>query len=164
MRLLCLLVAACIGSSAHGHEISTDDWVRLGEGVHGGYGSLIAVGVRIGLDARERLSAQARDLDVTNSDGEKTPCACVLDGIMKASAASPGQGSLRVATLPAPAGVFGSALVRHRKTGAQLRYTIPAAAFPALDRLNREADARGRHEGVMRAPADTWFQVERITQ
>ncbi len=164
MRLHCLLVAACLGTGAHAHEVAPDDWVRLGERVHGGYGSLIALGVRIGLDARERLSAQARDLDVTYSDGEKTPCACVVDGILMATAASPGQGTLRVAAEPAPPGVFGSALIRHRKTGAQLRYTIPAAAFPALARLNREADARGRHDGVMRVPADTWFQVERITQ
>ena len=164
MRLLCFLAAACIGTTVHSHEVSSDDWVRLGERVHGGYGSLIALGVRIGLDARERLSAPARDLDITYSDGEKTPCACVVDGILMATAASPGQGTLRVAAEPAPPGVFGSALIRHRKTGAQLRYTIPASAFPALARINREADARGRHEGVMRVPADTWFQVERITQ
>ena len=95
MRLPCLLVLACLATAAHSHEVSTNDWIRLGERVHGGYGSLIALGVRIGLDARERVSAAARDLDVTYSDGENTPCACVVDGILMATAASPGQGTLR---------------------------------------------------------------------
>lgn len=145
------------------HEVSSKDWITAGERVHGGYGSLIALGVRIGLDARERLSAQPRDLDVTYFDGEKTPCACIVDGILIATSASPGQGSLRVSPERAPAGAFGTALIRHRKTGAAVRYTVPPSAFPKLAAINREQDAKGRHEAVMAAEASSWFTVERIT-
>ena len=94
--LAALALVAAMPSKVGAHEVSASDWIAVGERVHGGYGSLIALGVRIGLDARERLSAQPRDLDVTYFDGEKTPCACVVDGILIATSASPGQGSLRV--------------------------------------------------------------------
>ena len=157
----CSLLGLCLSAAASAHDVSADDWIATGERVHGGYGSLIALGVRIGLDAREKLSAQPRDLDVTYYDGEKTPCACVVDGILIATSASPGQGSLRVATERAPAAAFGVALIRHRKTGAALRYTVPFSALPKLGAINREQDAKGRHAAVMAEPAATWFSVER---
>ncbi len=161
--LAALAFVAAMPSKVGAHEVSASDWIAVGERVHGGYGSLIALGVRIGLDARERLSAQPRDLDVTCFDGEKTACACVIDGILIATSASPGQGSLRVSAEHAPSGIFGTALIRHRKTGAALRYTVPASAFPKLASINREQDAKGRHEAVMGVEASSWFMVERIT-
>lgn len=45
-----------------------DEWVRLGERVHGGFGTYVALGIRIGLDAMKRLEAKPRDLDVTYQD------------------------------------------------------------------------------------------------
>jgi formylmethanofuran dehydrogenase subunit E len=156
-----LLLGLSLAGSALAHDVSVENWIATGERVHGGYGSLIALGVRIGLDAREKLSAQPRDLDVTYYDGEKTPCACVVDGILIATSASPGQGSLRIAAERAPTGAFGVALIRHRKTGAALRYTVPFSASPKLGAINREEDAKGRHAAVMAEPSATWFAVER---
>lgn len=46
-----------------------DQWVELGRRVHGGFGSYIALGIRIGLDAMQRLNATPRTLDVTYYSG-----------------------------------------------------------------------------------------------
>lgn len=73
-----------------------DEWVRLGQRVHGGFGTYIALGIRIGLDALKRLEAKPRDLDVTYQNGPDAPCPCVVDGIMIATVATPGQNSLRL--------------------------------------------------------------------
>lgn len=41
-----------------------EEWIRLGGRVHGGFGSYIALGIRIGLDAMKRLDTQQRVLKV----------------------------------------------------------------------------------------------------
>ena len=149
------LFAACAA-----HAQSPEEWIKLGETVHGGFGTLIPLGIRIGLDARERLKAGPRELDVTYYDGNGTPCACVVDGILLATTASPGQGSLRVAADKAPAGFMGEALIRHRKTGETLRYRIPAAAYGEVLAWNKGRSPRERYDIVMQAPATTLFTVE----
>ena len=93
LSLICLLTAT--NSSAVLAE-TPEEWIRLGSRVHGGFGSYIALGIRIGLDAMERLDAQPRDLKVTYQDGPNSPCPCVVDGIMIATVATPGQNSLQV--------------------------------------------------------------------
>ena len=40
-------------------------WIELGARVHGAFGAFIPVGIRIGLDAKERIEADARGLAVT---------------------------------------------------------------------------------------------------
>lgn len=40
-------------------------WVELGAQVHDGFSTYIALSIRIGLDAKERLQAAPRELDVT---------------------------------------------------------------------------------------------------
>jgi hypothetical protein len=65
--------------------------------VHGGFGSFIPVGIRIGLDALQRLNAKPRDVTVTYYDSDKAPCACIADGIAIARVASAGQRTLRIA-------------------------------------------------------------------
>jgi hypothetical protein len=137
-----------------------EDWIRLGEQVHGGFGTLIPLGMRIGLDARERLGAAPRELDVTYLDGTGTPCPCVADGILMATSASPGQGTLRVAAEKAPAGYMGEAIIRHRKTGAQLRYRIPAPAYSQVLSWNKGRSPRERYAIVMQSPAASLFSVE----
>src|SRR5262245_21576789 len=57
------------------------EWVKLGTRVHGGFGSFIPVGIRIGEDAMKRLNAQPRSLSVVFYQGEGTPCPCSLDGV-----------------------------------------------------------------------------------
>jgi FmdE, Molybdenum formylmethanofuran dehydrogenase operon len=72
-------------------------WIELGARVHGGFGAFIPIGIRIGLDAKERIKADPRGLAVTYYTGEKAPCPCIADGVMLATNASPGQGTLLIA-------------------------------------------------------------------
>jgi hypothetical protein len=125
--LAVLLIAISLGAQAQ----SPEEWIKLGETVHGGFGTLIPLGIRIGLDARERLKAGPRELDVTYLDGSGTPCACVANGILIATSVSPGQGSLRVAADKAPPGFMGE-----------------------------DRSARERYDAVMQAPASSLFTVE----
>ena len=66
--------------------------------IHGGFGAFIPIGIRIGLDARERLKAKLRELIVVYYHSDKAPCACIVDGIMMATTASPGQRTLESAS------------------------------------------------------------------
>jgi formylmethanofuran dehydrogenase subunit E len=125
-----------------------DEWIRLGTRIHGGFGSHIAVGLRIGADAMERLKPGPRELTITYYSGEKAPCPCVADGIMLSTGTSPGQGSLAVAAEKAPAGLMGSALVQHRKTGAILRYDIVEDWLGKLADMNKTLDPIGRYHAV----------------
>jgi len=137
-----------------------DQWVELGRRVHGGFGSYIALGIRIGLDAMQRLNAMPRTLDVTYYSGAIAPCPCVADGIMIATTSTPGQNLLRVATTASPEGTFGIAEVRDRVTGKAIRYTIPATARTQLDAWNRDTTGRQRYDAVMNAAEETLFSVE----
>ena len=60
-------------------------WIELGARVHGAFGAFIPIGIRIGLDAKERIKAEARGLAVTYYTGEKAPCPCIADGVMLAT-------------------------------------------------------------------------------
>lgn len=139
------------------------EWVKLARRVHGGSGSYLVVGIRIGLDARQRLHAGPRDLDVTYYDGPNTPCPCAADGLMLATGATPGQGSLRIALLKSQAGTFGVAVIKLKQTGQTLRYEIPATARALLDDWNRNRDGQGRYAAVMAAPQSTMFRVQSLT-
>jgi hypothetical protein len=50
------------------------EWVKLLTRVHGGFGSFLPVGIRIGEDAMKRLHAKPRELSVLFYQGEGTPC------------------------------------------------------------------------------------------
>ena|SRR5262249_15458925 len=63
-------------------------WIDLGARVHGAFGAFIPIGIRIGLDAKERIEAEPRGLAVTYYTGEKAPCPCIADGVMLATNAS----------------------------------------------------------------------------
>jgi hypothetical protein len=102
-----------------------DYYIQLGEAVHGGFGPLIALGIRIGDDAMKTLGAGPRQVDVTYYSGRDAPCPCVADGIMLVTASSPGQGTLRVAAEPAADGQYGRVLVKHRRSGKSVEYVIP---------------------------------------
>ncbi|NJR62386.1 MAG: thioesterase [Cyanobacteria bacterium CRU_2_1] len=139
-----------------------DQWVELGRRVHGGFGSYIALGIRIGLDAMQRLDAAPRTLDVTYYSGAIAPCPCVADGIMIATTSTPGQNLLRVATTTSPEGTFGVAEIRDRTTGETLRYAIPATAKAQLDDWNQNTTGRQRYDAVMNASEESLFSVEAI--
>ena len=108
------------------------EWVELGTHVHGFFGGFIAAGIRIGLDAQQRLHAQPRELSIHYYQGEKAPCPCMVDGTMLAVQASPGQGTVTIAPEKAPPGLLAVIVVRHRKTGQALRYEVPDSQLPVM--------------------------------
>ena len=161
MRKSALLLVSLIGLAASpvlAHEETPEEWVRLGSRVHGGFGAFIPVGIRIGLDALQRLEAKPREVGVTYYDSEKAPCACVGDGIMLATTASPGQRSFAIAAEKAPEGAIAVAVVRHKTTGKAFRYTVPTDWMPKLAEMNRTLDPVARYHAVMKA--EGLFQVE----
>jgi FmdE, Molybdenum formylmethanofuran dehydrogenase operon len=75
-----------------------EQWVEIGPRIHGAFGAFIPIGIRVGLDRKEKLNAGALGLGVTFYNEEKAPCPCIADGVMIATQASPGQGTLRIAS------------------------------------------------------------------
>jgi formylmethanofuran dehydrogenase subunit E len=134
-----------------------EQWIELGARVHGAFGAFIPVGIRIGLDAKERLKADARGLSVTYYNGEKPPCPCVADGVMIATQASPGQGTFQMAAEKAPAGVMAMIIIRNRKTGEGLKYNISDEQLPTILGWNK-LEPKARFEAAM--AADHLFQSD----
>jgi formylmethanofuran dehydrogenase subunit E len=157
--LLAFAVLLSIAASP-AHAESEAEWVALGTRIHGGFGPLIPIGIRIGLDAREKLTAEPRGLTVIFYSGEKSPCPCIADGIMIATQASPGQGTLQVASEKAAPGMLAVAVIRNRKTGEGLKYTIGEQWMPKVVEWIRTLDPSGRYQAVMKA-ADL-FQVSAL--
>jgi formylmethanofuran dehydrogenase subunit E len=114
-------------------------WIELGARVHGAFGAFIPIGIRIGLDAKERIKTEPRGLTVTYYTGEKAPCPCIADGVMLATDASPGQGTLAIAPEKAPAGLLAVVIVRNRKTGEGLRYTVADNWLPKVMEWNKRS-------------------------
>jgi formylmethanofuran dehydrogenase subunit E len=146
-----LTAAALVVTAATAHAESREEWIELGTRVHGGFGAFIPVGIRIGLDALERLKAGPREVTVLYFDGEKAPCACFADGMMLATVASPGQRTLQIAGEKAPPGALAVIVVRHRKTGEAVQYTIADSLLPKLGEWNKTLDPKGRYDEVMKA-------------
>jgi hypothetical protein len=159
-KMLRIVLAAVVILSTHTLRAETpQEWAALGARVHGGYGAFIPLGIKIGLDASEKLKAGPRGLTLLYFDNPKAPCACFADGIAIATGASVGQRSLVVAKDHAPDNAAAVIVIRPRKGGEGLKYTIPMAALPRLGAINKElADPVARHEAVMKA--DGLFLVE----
>jgi hypothetical protein len=125
---------------------------------------LIPLGIKIGLDARERLKAEPRGITVHYYTGERAPCPCVADGVMLATQASPGQGTLVIAPEKAAPGLFASIVIRDRKTGEGFRYNIPSDLGPKIHRVEQVARSgcalRGHHERRQALRRDARAQVE----
>jgi len=155
-----LLATLILAIAAPAAAQSPEQWIEWGERVHGGFGTLIALGIRVGLDAQNRLGAARRELDVTYYDGTGTPCPCVADGALIATSASPGQGTLRIAQDKAAPGMLAEIVFRHRKTGATTRYRISMEVMPRMAQWNKTLDARGRYDAVMAADASTLYAAE----
>lgn len=157
---LCLLAIILIACSLppDARAETPEQWVTLGARVHGAFGSFIPVGIRIGLDALQRLDAKPRGVTVVYYSGPKSPCPCPADGIAIATMASVGQNTLHVAPEKAPEDMMGVAVIRSKATGAGLKYSIPASWLPKLIAINKEYDPIGRYNAVMNA-ADL-FSVE----
>ena len=157
LRFAALALALILPGSASRAE-TPDEWIALGTRVHGGFGSFIPLGIRIGLDAVERLHAAPRELSVLYYDSDASPCACFADGIAIATYASVGQRTLTISPEKAPAQDAAVIVIRPRKGGAGFKYTIPLAALAKLGPMNRTLDPRGRYDAVM--AATDLFEVE----
>ena len=145
---LSLLLVGC--SIVTGRAETPEEWVKLGARVHGGFGAFIPVGIRIGEDAMKRLNAQPRELSVVYYSGEGVPCPCSVDGVMLALSASPGQGSVQVAAEKSPPGTFAVVVIRPRKGGEGLKYTVPMSHMAKLGEINRTIqDPLARYNAVM---------------
>jgi len=154
-----LNLAIFVAITATGARAETpEEWVALGTSVHGGFGTFIPLGIRIGEDALTRLRAQRRDVTVTYSTGGGAPCPCVADGIALATVASVGQGTPRLTAEPSRESAMGVAVIRDKKTGKGFRYTIPAAILPKLLAWNKGTAPLERFGLVMDAPPE--FEVE----
>jgi len=165
MKKLALLISLLLASAPIAARAeSPDEWVRLGKRVHGGFGTYIALGIRVGLDAMSRLKAEPRDLVVTYQDGPTAPCPCVVDGIMLATVATPGQNSLHVLPTKSSPAIFGIAVIQNKKTGQALRYMLPASAGLLLDTWNKGKTERDRYMTVINAPQARLFYVEALSQ
>src|ERR1700761_497211 len=129
------------------------EWVDLLTRVHGGFGSFLPVGIKIGEDAMKRLDARPRELSVVFYQGEATPCPCAADGVMLAVYASPGQGTLQIAPEKSPAGTFAVVVIRPRKGGDGYKYTVPMSIMPKLDQINKTMqNPVDRYTAVMALP------------
>ncbi len=151
---LLLLPLICLSPA---HSETREQWIELGARIHGAFGAFIPVGIRIGLDAREKLKADARGLSVTFYNGEKPPCPCVADGVMIATQASPGQGTLQISPEKAPPGLMAMIIIRNRKTGEGLKYTISDEWLPTILGWNK-SDPPARFDAAM--AADGLFKSE----
>ena len=149
---LCLAVVLAI-SAGPAHAETPDEWVKLLTRVHGGFGSFLPVGIRIGEDAMKRLNAKPRELDMTFHQGQGTPCPCAADGVSLAVYASAGQGTLHIAPEKSPPGSFAMVVIRPRKGGDGLKYTVPMSVMPKLGQINSTIqDPLGRYDAVMAIP------------
>jgi formylmethanofuran dehydrogenase subunit E len=156
--VLRLLITAVLIASVPARAETPDEWVTLGARVHGGFGSFIPLGIKIGLDAVDRLKASPRSLAVTYYDSDAAPCACFADGIAIATYASVGQRSLTIAPDKAPAGAAAVIVIRPRAGGTGFKYTIPMASLGKLAPMNKTLSPRERYDAVM--AMDGLFQVE----
>ena len=145
------LLALALTATSVQAQTTREDWIALGTRVHGGFGALIPIGIRVGLDALERLKAKPREVSVMYLDSDKSPCACIADGIAIATTASAGQRSLQVAAEKAPEGALAVAVIRHKQTGEAVRYTIPLAWLAKVVDWNKTLDPAGRYDAVMKA-------------
>lgn len=162
--LLPILLLCAIGQAALAHpprshmpadEPTPEQWIDHGRRVHGGFGVLIGVGIRIGQDALERLGARPRQVDVTYFDSPEAPCPCIGDGLIIAVSASPGQRSFRIAEQTAGKGWYGEVLVRHKHSGEEIRYCVRPEGMKALDAAQSQTNPRIRYDAVMALPLST---------
>jgi formylmethanofuran dehydrogenase subunit E len=150
-----LLALALLIPVSAGAE-TKEEWIALGARIHGAFGPFIPVGIRIGLDAVERLKPGPRDLEVTYYTGVKPPCPCIADGVMIATHTSPGQGTLQIAPEKAPDGMMAVVVIKNRKSGEGLRYSISDDWLPKILAWLK-TDPPARYDAAM--SAEGLFQV-----
>ena len=150
-----LALASVLPTASHAE--TKEEWITLGARIYGAFGPFIPVGIRIGLDAVDKLKAEPRGLTVTYYNGAKPPCPCVADGIMIATHTSPGQGTLQISPDKAPDGMMAVIVITNRKSGESVRYTIADEWLPKILGWIK-SDPSARYDSAM--SAEGLFQVE----
>ena len=153
LTLLTLVLLAPAGASAETKE----EWITLGTRIHGAFGPFIPVGIRIGLDAMDKLKPGSRDIAVLYYNGSKPPCPCIADGVMLATHTSPGQGTLQISPEKAPDGMMAIIVITNKKTGETLRYSVADEWLPKMLAWLK-TDPPSRYDAAM--GAEGVFQVE----
>jgi len=110
-----------------------DGWIALGTRIDGAFGPFIPVGIRIGLDAKEKLHADPRCPTVIYYNRTKPPCPSIADGVMIATQASPRRGALQTAPERAPDGLMAVIVIKNRETDLGLRYSISDDWLPKIE-------------------------------
>lgn len=157
IKVLHRLLALGLLLPAAAQAETKEEWINLGARIHGAFGPFIPVGIRIGLDAKEKLKADPRGLTVAYYNGSKPPCPCIADGVMIATQASPGQGTLQISPDKAPDGTMAVIVIKNRKTGEGLRYTVADEWLPKILAWIK-SDPSARYDSAM--SAEGLFQVE----
>ena len=157
IRLILLALALLVPVSASAE--TKEEWIALGTRIHGGFGPFIPVGIRIGLDAMDKLKPGRREITVTYYNGTKPPCPCIADGVMIATQVSPGQGTLQIAQEKAPDGITADIVIRNRKTGEALRYSVTDEWLPKILGWMKN-DPSTRYDAAM--SAEGLFQIEQM--
>lgn len=153
--LLVLALLVPVGANAETKE----EWIALGARIHGAFGPFIPVGIRIGLDAMDKLKPGPREIAVTYYNGTKPPCPCVADGVMLATHTSPGQGTLQISPEKAPDGMMAVIVIANKKTGEALSYSITDEWLPKILAWLK-SDPPARYDAAM--SAEGLFRVEPI--
>jgi hypothetical protein len=78
---------------------------------------------------------------------------------MLATGASPGQGTLQISPEKAPPGAMAVIVIRNRKTGEGLKYTIADEWLPKILSWNK-SDPAGRYDSAM--SAEDLFRSETV--
>jgi hypothetical protein len=81
----------------------------------------------------------------------------MVDGVMLATQSSPGQGTVSVAAEKAPPGALAVIVIRNRKTGEGLRYTVGDDWLPRMLAWNK-LEPEKRFEAAM--AAENMYSVE----
>ena len=120
--------------------------------MHGGFGTFIPIGIRIGLDAKERIKAEPLGLVVTYYTGDKGALSLHRRwGDAGNQREVPVQGTLLISPEKAPPGMLAIIVVRNRKTGEGLRYTIADDWLPKVIEWNKTLDPAERFDAAMKA-------------
>ena len=136
-----------------------EQWTKWGTLVHGGFGSLIAYGIRVSDDALKRLNAQKREVLVEYVDNPAAPCACVADGIAIAVTASLGQRSLKLSDNNAPSHLLARVIFTHKETKQTAIYELPWTALAQMGEIKSRLPPEQRHAAVMKLDADNLYSV-----
>jgi formylmethanofuran dehydrogenase subunit E len=92
--------------------------------------------------------AKPREVTVVYYDSDKALCACTADGIAIATQATVGRRTFKISSESAPEGVAAMIVVRHKRTGQAVVYTVSDRWLPMLAERNRTLDGlRSSDEG-----------------